>query len=59
MVAGIELEKHATGNEMLNQQSEKQSFRNTTQNWIHENWSLPTTSQLHFLALNNLYLEPF
>ena len=34
MVAGIELKKHATGDEMLNQQSEKQSFRNTTQNWI-------------------------
>ena len=34
MVAGVELEKHAIGNEMLNQQSEKQTFPNTTQNWI-------------------------
>jgi len=34
MVAGIELEKHATGHQVSRQQSEKQSFRNTTQNWI-------------------------
>ena len=29
MVAGVELEQHATGYEMSNQQSEKQSFPNT------------------------------
>ena len=33
-VSGIELEKHSTGHEMLNQQSEKQIFPNTTQDWI-------------------------
>jgi len=52
MVAGIEVEKHATGDEMLNQQSEKQSFLNTRQNWIHENWSLPTTC--NWIALGKL-----
>ena len=34
MVAGVELEKHATGHEMLNQQSEQLSFLNTAQNWF-------------------------
>ena len=34
MVPGVELENYATGHEMLNEQSEKQSFPNTTQNWI-------------------------
>jgi len=34
MSAGIELEKHATGHGMLNQQSEKQTFPNTTEDWI-------------------------
>ena len=29
MVAGVELQKHATGYEMLNQQSEKQRFSRT------------------------------
>ena len=33
-LAGVELEKHATGHEMSKQQSEKQSFPHTTQNWI-------------------------
>jgi len=34
MVAGVELQKHATGQKKLNQQSEKQSLQNTTQNFI-------------------------
>ena len=34
MVAGVQLDKCATGHEMSNQESEKQSFPNTTQNWI-------------------------
>ena len=34
MVSGIELEKYSTGHAMSNQQSEKQRFPNTTQNWI-------------------------
>ena len=33
-MAGVEIEKYATGHEMSNQQPEKQSFPNTTQNWI-------------------------
>ena len=34
MVAGVEIEKYATGHQMSNQQPEKQSFPNTTQDWI-------------------------
>ena len=34
MVAGVELEKDAAGDEMSHQILEKQSFPNTTQNWI-------------------------
>ena len=58
MVAGTELQKHATDHEMSNQQSEKPGLPNTNLNRL-ENWWLPTTSQLHFFALHNVYLEPF
>ena len=34
MVPGVQLQKHATDHEMLNQQSEKRSFPNTTHNLI-------------------------
>ena len=34
MMAGVELDRCPTVHEMTNQQSEKQSFLNTTQNWI-------------------------
>ena len=34
MAAGVELDRCATGHEMLHRQSEKQSFPSTTQNWI-------------------------
>ena len=33
-MAGVELDKCATGHEMSSQQSEKRSFPYTTQNWI-------------------------
>ena len=46
-MAGIELENYASGHEMSNQQTEKQSFPNTSLHCLGENWSLPTTSQLH------------
>ena len=36
MVPGVELDKYATGHEMLNHKSKKQSFPKTTQNWIAE-----------------------
>ena len=47
MVTDIELEQYdqyATGHEMSNQQSEKQSFPNTTQNWIALGKLVPTYS---------------
>ena len=36
MVPGLDLERYATGHEMLNQQSEKQRFPKTPHNWIAE-----------------------
>jgi len=33
-MAGVELEEYATGHQMSNQQSEKQSLTNATQSWI-------------------------
>ena len=46
MVPGVELERHATGHEMSNQQSERQSLL-----YKHsEDWWLLATSQLHVFA---------
>ena len=59
MVADGELEANAIGHGMTNQQSEFQSFPYTTQIWIAmKSWCLPTTLQLHFRALQTLYLGP-
>jgi len=49
MVPGVELDKYATGHEMLNQKSKKQSFPKTTQNWIAEP-CLPLTEILRQLV---------
>ena len=62
MMTGIELERRATVHEMSNQQSEKQIFPNTNLHCLGENWSLPTTSQLHLvcttLSLLRTILDP-
>ena len=52
------LEKYAIDHEMSHQQSEKQSPEPRKHNTKLAP-SLPTTLQLHFVALHNLYLGPF
>ena len=59
IMAGLEFEKYAIGHEVSNQQSEKQGLAKQHKAGLHsEHWSLPTTLQLHFFALHNLYLGP-
>ena len=58
MVAPVELETSATGHEMSNQ-GEKPDLPQHKPGSPCKNWWLPTTSQLHFFALHNLYLRPF
>ena len=50
MVAGIELEKHATGDEMLNQHSKSQIFPNTKLN-------PPEKTRGHLLLRNVTFLH--
>ena len=50
MVAGTELEKHATCYEVSNETQHRTGLH-------PENWSLPTTLQLHFFALHNVHLD--
>jgi len=50
MVAGIEPEQYATGHEMSNQRSEKQSFPNTNLDLAGKTG---TTSRTHFSAMHN------
>jgi len=59
IVAGVEIDKCATGHEVSNQQSEKAKLPQHNPGSPWENWSLSTTSQLHFFALNKPYLGPF
>ena len=58
MVAPVELETSATGHEMSNQ-GEKPDLPQHKPRYPCKNWWLPTTSQLHFFVLHNLYLRPF
>ena len=58
MVAPVELETSATGHEMSNQ-GEKPDLPHHKPGSPCKSWWLPTTSQLHFFALHNLYLRPF
>ena len=58
MVAPVELETSATGHEMSNQ-GEKPDLPQHKPGYPCKNWWLPTTSQLHFFALHNLYLRTF
>ena len=59
MVAGTEFDQCATGQEILNQQSEKQSFPNTNLDRLGKTGSYLKTSQLHCFALHKIYLGSF
>ena len=58
MVAPVELETSATGHEISNQ-GEKPDLPQHKPGSPCKSWWLPTTSQLHFFVLHNLYLPPF
>ena len=59
MVAGVGLDKCATGHEVSNQQSEKQSFPNTNLYRIEKTAGHLQLRSFTFFALHNLYLGPF
>ena len=50
---------NVTGHEISNQQWEEPNLPQHKPGSPWQNWWLPTTSQLHFFALHNLYLRPF